>query len=420
VADDELRRVMVFMPPRHSKSETISRLFSSYYLLRHPDRWVGLNSYASDLAFTLSRASRSHYRAAGGSLRSDATAIRHWETAAGGGLWAAGVGGPITGKGFHLGIIDDPIKNAEEASSEVIRAKQRDWYSSTFYTREEPGGAIVVVQTRWHESDLSGWLLEQEGSDDDEPERWLVVNLEAIREPEPPSFPATCTVEPDWRDPGEALCPERYPAEKLRKIERRIGSYYFAALYQQRPRPRDGNFFRWAWFERSFVDAAPIEAIRVRYWDMAGTEGDGDYTVGVRIARDRSGVFYVEDVVRGRWSPGRRAGEMRAAAERDGPRVCQWIEREAGIGGSDRTADLIRTLAGFPVRAEPATGSKEIRAEPFAAQCEAGNVKIVRAAWTKAYIDELLAFPRGAHDDQVDASSGAFNKLAVRRVFREL
>lgn len=207
VADGEVSRLMVFMPPRHGKSELISRLFAAYYLYRYPARWVGVTSYAAELAYTLSRNARENYTRAGAALNPAAYAVRHWETGKGGGLWAAGVGGPITGKGFHLGIVDDPVKNAEEAHSEAIRAKQWEWWRSTFLTREEPGAAIVVVQTRWHEDDLSGRILAHEA---EEPENWHVVHYEAIKEEEPSTYPASCTVEPDFRETGEALAPLRY------------------------------------------------------------------------------------------------------------------------------------------------------------------------------------------------------------------
>src|SRR3990167_11391324 len=226
VADGEIFRLMVFMPPRHGKSEAVSRLFSAYYLYRYAGLWVGINSYAAELAQTLSRNSRDFYRLAGGEIKVDAAALRHWETGQGGGLWAAGVGGPITGKGFHLGIIDDPIKNAEEAASETIRRKQQDWYRSTFSTREEPGGQIVVIQTRWDENDLSGWLLERERSGEDMPERWHIVCMEAVKGDGGQDWPGVCTLEPDEREPGAPLCPERYPAHKLAQIRRRIGAYF--------------------------------------------------------------------------------------------------------------------------------------------------------------------------------------------------
>jgi len=420
VAAGELKRVMFFLPPRHSKSETISRLFSAYYLRRHPDRYVALTSYAAELAYTLSRAARENYTRAGGALSDDASAVKHWETGQGGGLWATGVGGPATGKGFSLGIIDDPLKNAEEAQSVTIREKQKEWYASTFYTRAEPDAAIIVVQTRWHEDDLAGWLLSQEG-DPETSEGWHVVNMPALFDPEPIELPSSCTLEPDPREAGDALNPERFTAERLHKIRDRIGPYYFAALYQQRPRPKEGGFFKWDWFP--IADAAPVEATRVRYWDTAGTEAGGDYTVGVRMARTPEGVFYVEDVVRGQWSPARRDAQIRETAERDAEETCNtvqiWLEREAGIGGADRTTTLIRMLAGFPVHAEPATGSKIVRADPLASQAEAGNVRVVRGDWNRAFLSELADFPYGKNDDQVDAAAGALNKLALAPEYHE-
>ena len=149
VASGEIKRLLIQLPPRHSKSEMVSRLFSAYYLLKHPNHFVGVNSYSAELAYTLSRAARENFKEVGGNIKDDVQAVKHWETPEGGGMWAAGVGGSITGKGFHLGIIDDPLKNAEEANSEIIREKQKEWYSSTFYTRAEPDAAIIVIQTRW-------------------------------------------------------------------------------------------------------------------------------------------------------------------------------------------------------------------------------------------------------------------------------
>lgn len=407
------------MPPRHSKSETASRLFTAYYLYRHPDRWVGINSYADALATTLSRNSRENYVTAGGELNPAASGVHHWETTGGGGLWAAGVGGPITGKGFSLGLIDDPLKNAEEAASETIRQKQKDWYQSTFSTREEPGAAIVVVQTRWHEDDLSGWLLSEESVEDEDgddfAEHWHIVSMSAINEDEPVLFPPTCTVEGDWRKPGDALCPERYSELKLRRIQRRLGPYYWNALYRQTPKPREGNFLKRSWFD--IVKIAPAQAQRVRWWDFAATADGGDYTVGLLMAMTYDGVYYVEDVVRGQWSSNERNRIILQTAELDrqkyGGAVQNWREQEPGSSGKDSAEDFVKLLAAYGARYQTSTGDKVVRADPFAAQSEAGNVKLVSGDWNKAYLDELTAFPNGKHDDQVDASSGAYNKLAT-------
>ena len=406
VAAGDITRLMVFMPPRHGKSELVSRLFSAYYLYRHPQKWVGVNSYAAELAYTFSRNARDNYTRAGGQIKADAGAVKHWETGQGGGLWAAGVGGPITGKGFHLGIIDDPLKNAEESASLTIRAKQKDWYDSTFYTREEPDGAIVVIQTRWHEDDLSGYLLEKEN---EEPESWTVIHFEAIKELEPIGYPASCTVINDTRQPGEPLAPARYPLLKLEKISRRIGSYFWGALYQQRPKPREGNMFKRFWFDT--VEAVPPGARFIRYWDKAGTTGGGAETAGVLVA-EREGVFYIADAIHGQWAAAEREKVIKHTAQVDGVRVSVWIEQEPGSGGKESAEATIKNLTGFTVRADRPTGAKELRAEPLAAQAEAGNVKIVKGEWNYYYLEQLTAFPNGKYKDLVDATSGAFNKLA--------
>jgi len=405
VADGEIKRLMVFMPPRHGKSELVSRLFSAYYLYRHPDHWVGINSYAAELAYTFSRNARGNYTKMGGKLKDDAAAVKHWETGQGGGLWAAGVGGPITGKGFHLGIIDDPIKNAEDAASETIRQKQKDWYDSTFYTREEPGGAIIVIQTRWHEDDLSGYLLSKE---EEEPEGWHIVHFEAIKEEETPEYPETCTIESDPRQPGEALSPLRYSLDKLKRIARRIGDYFFGALYQQWPRPREGNMFKREWFE--IVPAVPAGARRVRYWDKAGTQDDGAFTAGALLA-EYHGVYYVEDMIRGQWGSTERERVIKQTAQMDGVDVEIWIEQEPGSGGKESAENTIRNLTGFVVWADRVTGDKVTRAGPFASQAGGLNVKLKKAAWNSGYLERITAFPNGKYKDDIDASSGAFNKL---------
>jgi predicted phage terminase large subunit-like protein len=415
VISGDVKRLMIYEPPRHGKSEQVSRLFTAYYLRRFPERWVGLNSYSAELSYSLSRASRNFYRGEGVELSPEAQATKQWETGKGGGLWAAGVGGSITGKGFHLGVIDDPLKNAEDAASETIRTKQRDWYDSTFYTRAEPDAAIILIQTRWHEADLAGYLLDKEY---EEPEGWHIIDFAALREDAPiqvylngelTALPDTCTLEPDDRKLGKALCPERYDEEALQKIRGHIGSYYFTALYQQRPRPREGNVFKREWFE--FVDTVPEKGTTVRYWDKAATEGAGDWTAGVKMRRVDS-TYYVLDVRRGQWAPGKRDGNIVQTANEDGKQVRQRTEQEPGASGKDAALAFVTMLQGYSAGATSVTGDKLIRAEPLASQAEAGNVKIVRGTWNRVFLDELTAFDKGKHDDQVDGASGAFNFLA--------
>ena len=461
VADGDLKRLMVFMPPRHGKSELASRLFPAYFLYRHPDKFVGLASYSQGLANTLSRAAKSNYNLGlqvvpgGTALARDARAVRQWETEAGGGFWCTGVGGEATGKGFHLGIIDDPVKNSEQAASETIRDKHQEWWSSTWYTREQPsdgssngsassGGdhelvageisasgprsagfdaAFVVVQTRWHEDDLAGWLLAEERAaaadpDEGQPERWHIVNFAAIAEDHEADWPASCTAEPDWRAPGEALAPGLRPLAKLQKIARRVGEYVWQALFQQRPRARDGSAFLRTWIEDNLVGAAPLDADYIRYWDKAASIRRGaDYTAGVLMCRCKtSGVFYVVDVLRGRWAPHEREDQIRAAAFADnahyGGSVYIRLEREGGSAGIDSALASVSSLAGFLADTEHPSGPKEVRFDGFAGQAKAGNIKFVQGAWNRDYIDELTALWTGAHDDQADATSGAYNFLA--------
>lgn len=418
VADGELRRVLIFLPPRHGKSELASRLFTAYWLYRFPYRWVGLGCYGAELANTLSRSARENFRRARGAVGGNTEAVKHWETAQGGGMWAAGVGGPMLGKGWHLGVIDDPVKNFEEAMSEVVQEGHRDWYRSTFLTREEPDamtgemdGAIVVVTQRWCETDLPGWLLSEErNGDEDEAEHWHVVSLEAIKEEVPPEVPPSCTLEPDWRQPGEALCPERRPAGKLRRLLARIGDYFFAAIYQQRPVPRKGQILDPSWFE--VVVAAPANATRLRYWDKAGTADGGAYTAGVLMSLTTGGLFTIEDVVRGQWSAPDRERRIKQTAEIDGRDVRVFVEQEPGSGGKESAENTIRRLAGWSVAADRVTGGKVLRAEPLASQAKAGNVRLLRAPWNQPFLDEARRFPVGQNKDQIDAASGALNKLA--------
>ena len=409
VVSGELRRVMVFAPPRHGKSELVSRLFPAYFLHRHPDRWVALASYGAELAYTLSRAARGNYIRAGHPLASDAAAVKHWQTERGGGLWACGVRGPATGKGFHLGVVDDPVKDRMEAESPRLREAVRDWWRSVWLTRAEPDAALVVIQTRWHEDDLAGWLLSQEGGESTE--GWHIVNLPAIAEDTPQVFPSTCTLEPDPRAPGAALCPERYPVDVLRGNMAKAGSYAAASLYQQRPSPPEGRRFKRSWFE--IVDAVPAGARRVRWWDKAATDGDGDWTVGQLVAFDGE-TLYVEDEIRGQWGPGERDRIIRQTAEIDRQRLGYLVEtcgpQDPGAAGKTDALAFRRLLQGFRVHTETETGDKELRADVWRAMAEVGSVKLLRGPWNAGWLDEIVSFP-GRVDDRVDAVSGAAARL---------
>jgi predicted phage terminase large subunit-like protein len=216
----------------------------------------------------------------------------------------------------------------------------------------------------------------------------------------------------DPREPGEALWPARYPLARLKQIRQAIGGRWWSAQYQGAPNPAGGSMFKREWFQ--IVEVAPADVRdRVRRWDIAATKDGGDYTVGARMSADWHGRFFIENVVRGQWSPGDVDRVMKQVAEIDTRETKQREEQEPGSSGKAVIAARARLLVGYDYRGLTSTGSKELRAGPFAAQCEAGNVFLVRGPWIDKYIDELVDFPTGKNDDQVDASSGAFEDLTT-------
>jgi len=402
VTSGEVTRLMIFEPPRHGKSEMVTIHYPAYRLEEDPTLQVIVGSYNETLAARFSRRAR-RIAESRLSLSRERQAAVDWETEQGGGLRAVGVGGGITGHGGQLIIVDDPVKNREEADSATYRERVWDWWRDDLYTRLEPGGAIILIMTRWHQDDLAGRILASE-----EGPSWTVVRLPALAEAD----------DPLGRQVGEALCPQRYDVTALERIRLVLGEQSFAALYQQRPMPAEGGMFRASWFTQRLAapDLPPMAAL-VRYWDKAASAGRGDYTVGVLMGRAADGRFVVLDVTRGRWETFERERVIVSTAARDRERwgdVAIWLEQEPGSGGADSARATIRALAGYAARAETATGQKTARAEPFAAQAGAGNVSLLRGAWNDPWVDELCVFPHGEHDDQVDATSGAFNRLAGR------
>jgi predicted phage terminase large subunit-like protein len=358
-------------------------------------------------------------------------------------LQAAGVGGALTGSGAHLFIVDDPFKNREEAESEKRREYVWDFWTSTAYTRLENSGAVVGMLTRWHGDDWAGRLIKAMASGDPKADRYVVICLPAIWEkPDVPegvdkehpmdfeTYQREQMREGIWveqddllgRKPGEALWPQKYDVEDLERIQANVGPYDWAALYQQRPYLRQGSFFRREWF--AIVEAPPKPeevADRIRYWDKAGTKTGqgGDYAAGVLMSVTHDGIYYVEDVFRRQCTPGERDDEMVRTAEVDqrraGVPVSIWHQQDPGSAGLDSAQATNRLLSkrGFVAYFEPVTGDKEVRAGPWSSMCQGGAVRLVRGGWNQAFIEEHVAFPKGNHDDQVDAAAGAFGKLSA-------
>lgn len=416
VVAGDLKRLMIFEPPRHGKSLLASRIFPAYALAKRPDWWVGVCSYEATLAQDFSRTARDNYLRVGGELRGDSTAVNLWQTSRGGGLWASGVGGPITGKGFNIGCIDDPLKNSAEADSLVKRTSQQRWYESTFFTRAEPDAAIIVTQTRWHEADLSGWLLEREL---EEPEGWTIVNFPAIKDDQGLTFPVTCTLVPDWRKAGEALCPERYPVETLQKIMRVAGPRVSEALYQQRPSPDSGTIFKREWWrywttpENPRMDCITVPELdySIQSWDMAFKDTDSsDYVSGQVWGLSGAKIFLL-DRVNERLSFSASCAAMRSMSAKWPNSMGKYVE-DAANGPAIINA-LQRDVLGI-VAVKP-DGGKVARAYAVQALVNAGNVYLPHpsiAPWVEDFVRQLAGFPNAAHDDDVDACTQALNQLA--------
>jgi predicted phage terminase large subunit-like protein len=371
-----------------------------------------------DLSFDLSRRARSIIQSPeyadifpSVGLAYDARAVGQWELvdpqaqdAKGqalphkGGYVSAGVGGGITGKGADLLIIDDPVKNAEEAASKTILDAHWEWYTSTAYTRLEGRGAVIVIMTRWASDDLAGRLLQ--ASDNRTGDQWHRLRLPALAEDD----------DELGREPGEALWETKYDADALKDIQRAIGSRNFAALYQQRPAPLGGATFKREWFTHTYNAFARNAAVQVvQVWDTAfKTKQQNDYSVCATWALVGNNA-YIVDVFRDRVEfpvLKRKAQELYA----------KWTPNIVLIEDRASGQSLVQELkheTRIPVVAADIDADKVVRASAVTPYFEAGRVLVpVSAPWLDEWVEEHAAFPNGAHDDQVDTTS-----MALRRIF---
>jgi predicted phage terminase large subunit-like protein len=419
-------RLIVTMPPRHGKSELISKYTPAWFLGTYPDKKVMLASYADTFAAQWGRKSRELLEEWGPKLwgirlSTESKGGQQWEVStkrggkrAEGVMVTAGVGGGLTGKGAHLLIIDDPVKNAEEAQSERTREAHHDWWKSTARTRLQAGAGVILVMTRWHEDDLAGRLLadELEGGD-----KWEVLNLPAISETDD---------DPLGRKEGDVLWPEMYDHEWMAQTKRAMGTYWFTAMYQQRPAPADGMLFKKAnfrYYEKHedgklvtmFKDGGPYifdttYGTKFTTVDVAASEKEqADYSVAatwvVTVERD----LLLWDLERVKF---------------EGPDLMPWLrrlyftQRPAVIGierlgyGLAVIQELLRD--GLPiVRLEP-DKDKVSRALPACARYEEHRVyHPLGWAGKDDFENELLVFPNGKHDDQVDVTAYAALQLPM-------
>ncbi|VFR32512.1 Phage terminase, large subunit [plant metagenome] len=403
-------RMMVFMPPGSAKSTYASVVFPSGFLGEKAGRRLILASYGDDLARKMGRRTRSiikqsRYRGIwGAGLTSESSAAQEFALTNGSEYIACGILGGVTGNRAHGIIIDDPIKGREQANSETVRQKTWDAYEDDLKTRLIPGGWIVIIQTRWHEDDLSGRIL---------PDSWKgesgLIRCKDGNDWEILCLQARCEVDNDplGRAQGDYLWPEWFDRGHWAQFESNPRTW--SALYQQLPTPGDGDMFHPD--QIGTIDALPAGPVTwVRGWDFAGTK-DGDWTAGGRLGRLQDGRFVIGGMVRLRETPDKRDKALVNTAQADGRSTKISIPQDPGQAGKSQVLYLTRELAGYSVVSSPESGSKETRAEPFAAQVNVGNVVMLRGDWNAALIEELRSFPSGKYDDQVDALSRSFNEL---------
>ena len=387
-----LKRLIVTVPPRHGKSHQGTIRYPVYRLEQDPTQRVVIAAYSQTLANTFSRQAR-RIAASRFEIASDRKAVEQWDTPAGGGLRAVGVGAGITGLGASIVLIDDPVKSREEAESEAYRERVWNWYRDDLYTRLEPGGAVVLTMTRWHEDDLAGRILAS-----DDAHSWTVVNLPAIAEEN----------DPLERQPGDALCPERYDLEALNDRRRVLGEYGFNALFQQRPSPPAGGLFKRSWWQ-PYRELPQLERI-ITSWDLTFKDGPNtDYVVGLVIGQKGSS-FYLLDCIRDRLDITETIPAIVNTFNRYKP-VATIVEDKAN---GPAVISMLKTKIPGLIAVNP-QGGKFSRAAAISPMIEAGNVYIPeRSTWGSLLIEEAAAFPNAAHDDQVDSLSQGLAWLRSR------
>ncbi len=397
----ELKRLIVIIPPRHGKSEKVSLRFPCWYLGKHSKDYIVQAGYAESIALAHSRQARDifisqevtklfpsvHHRPERPGqeiVLPERQAAHEWGTKQGGSYYAVGIGGGLTGRGFNIGIIDDPVKDEEEAASAIIREKVWEWYQKVFRTRAEPDAAIIVVMTRWHQDDLVGRLLKL-AREDPTADQWKVLHFRAIED-------------------GKALWPARYPMPALEKIRSSIGGRAFTALYQGEPTVAEGQIIKREWWK--YYRERPSFLRVIHSWDTAFKEkAQNDYSVCTVWGEAQTGYYLL-----GVWRAKVEFPELKRVAialyERDLPNV---VIVEDKASGQSLVQELQRNTR-IPVLPVKVDRDKVARAYAATPMIEAGKVFLPEnAPWLFDYIEELSAFPNGEYDDQVDSTTQALS-----------
>jgi predicted phage terminase large subunit-like protein len=406
--------IVLSSPPQHGKSVQV-RDFVAWVAGKNPALKTIFASYSDDLGvrtnvelqrifdnpryqmvFPNTRIPSSNVVTLAGRHLRNSSVIEYM--GAGGSFRNTTVGGQITGQGLDLGVIDDPIKGRAEASSKLLRDKVWAWLTDDFYSRFSNNGGMIIIATRWHVDDPIGrWMLHYPDA--------RVLKYAAIAESDE-----------KYRRKGEALFSTHKSLEFLLERKSLMTRSSWEALYQQNPFLAGGgalpvdNLRILSVFDRSKISAS------CRYVDKAGTLDGGAYTAMALMHRCSDGRFVIENITRGQWAAMEREQRLKQLVELDAKlcrNYCVGVEQEPGSGGKESVETTIRNLAGYSVYADKVTGSKEVRAEPFAAQVQAGNVWLVAGTWIPDFLDEAETWPASKYLDQVDACSGAFNRLTL-------
>lgn len=412
--DGGCKRTIVSVSVRHSKSDSIAQKFVSWWIGAHPEERTIVGTAEADLAEINSVAARTHLTEFGRdvfgvTVDQTSSAKKKWDLKDhAGGLTAVGRGGSPEGRGGNI-LIDDPYRNFKDAMSPTTRKDVRDWWQHSLRPRMEPGSWAIIICSRWHVDDLSGWLLKEFGED------WDEIRLPAL---------ADDPNDPLGREIGEPLWPERWSIEELalarRETQAEGGEITWSARYQQKPLDMSSQMFpadKWEVIDSMDDDRISGVTIvkRARGWDLAASEATGDWTVGVLMALLSDGRYFIEDIVRAQKGPDgvRELMKITAAADRGrtGIYTTQVIPQDPGQAGKDQVTQLARVLAPSPTESRAISGDKITRAVGYASIQRTGSIVMMEGPHGLAFRSIHSSFP-GEHDDDVDAAADAFNFLA--------
>ncbi len=430
VSGGEINYLIINIPPREMKSLTTSVFWPTWEWGPCNTPWIRylFSSYAADLSKRDAVKSRriinsEWYQRNWGenfTITSDQNQKTRYDNNKSGYRIATSVKGLGTGEGGDRIVCDDP-HNVKQAESDSIRGDTITWWDEEMSSRidDETTGAFVLIGQRTHFGDLFGHLIEKDAAGEiDLVKLILPARFEKERELSLQTRTPLDFVDPRSKE-GEVLDKKRFPKKLLNKRESRMTPYAVAGQHQQRPAPRGGGMFKVENF--ILLRSLPKARIkkRIRYWDKAATQDGGKRSAGTLMFEleetKRFPQWLIVDCVKGQWAPGKRELIIRQVADLDGEEVDVWVEQEGGSGGKESALGTIKNLSGYKVYADPVSGNKEVRAEPYAVQVEAGNMGLLVGDWTKAFIAEHEKAPLGVFSDQWDSAAGAFNKLNVKR-----